>query len=776
MDKVKDQLSQLKDKLQSIKWPTFALKGKKIRFKKKDKASHKRLALPIGLALVTLMLAPVLIALTYTYIRTTTVLTERVEAQEQQITSNLVDNIVNASIAAESTINSLALDGVLGRVATGDEGSRRELNTRFQYIVTGNPYITDVHFIPATEGTPFVSTLSVVRYDSNPYEIFPWFETGLSSPGLRWTEAHTFNNKSRLTVTRAILNGGTTLGVLAIDLDVNVIIAEIQGTDMANTGQISILQDNGTVIAASDYDLIGENFRSSNFFKEAQKIEVGEIETNSSDSTTAVASSTISGMVYDKEINDNQFGIYYERLPILGLNVFGFVSADEMLTETSMLQRVLLVVTIAVIIVALLAAFFASGLVTQVSRALMNAFKRIENGDLTTRLTKDELMNPSNTVIKAANKWHTRKRKDVKKIKKVSKELNPKGNEIHQIGLAFNRTLSTFENTVKVIQGNSQNVSSMATTLTEIADQTSRSTAEVSQTINGVAESTSMQTQDTEATVHQMNELAKALADIDKALAEMGSQADGTMVVNGENIRATQEVNQKWEETLATLTDLKGKIEEVDSDIQNIEGIVKAITTIASKTNLLALNASIEAARAGDAGRGFAVVADEIRKLAEQSATSSKDIQHIIRQIQTKSSGMVSHLEETNEDSKVQTEKIDEAIKASENVAGSLERLVSSMITVVQSSSIINDKKEEVVAQLESIAAGAQENSAGTEQVSANAEEILATMEEFTSHINRLEEVAQILKESADQFSIGEEEADENEPTIIEDELTPEFA
>lgn len=759
------RLAQFKEKMQSLNWPKMNDGWKKPDLSKLfKKRKHKSLTLPIAISLIVIMLVPVIAAMSITYFRTSDIITERVEAQQRQITSNLASSIESAAESAEETLRLLIMSGATSRLTEENDQNRANLLSNFEYVATGNPYISSVHYIPADDSIPYVSSLAAIRVGVNPYNVFPWLEEAMESTRLTWSEPYTINNRTLVTVYRGTGQRGEIEGVIAMDLDLYTIQQDFITTELGNTGYVNLIADNGTVLASSREQQVGENLSDETYFR-ASLEEDNSVSVNSSQ----VGTTANSGWVYDNSINGGQFGIFHNRIPDLGLNVYGMVRANEMEQEMGAIRDIVTFVTIIVILFALFITGLLTALINTVTQALLRVFEKVSQGDLTSRVTRDDLFKMK---LPFANKLRKQSKSD-----KKQKALNEKGNEIHQLGLSLNRTITNFEDTIKVIQGNSQNVSSMATTLTEIADQTSRSTAEVSETINGVAESTSMQTQDTEATVTQMNELAEALSEINSAVSKMGEHADETMVVNGKNSQATHDVEKKWQETLETLDDLKVRIEEVDGDIQNIEGIVKAITTIASKTNLLALNASIEAARAGDAGRGFAVVADEIRKLAEQSATSSKDIQTIIQTIQSKSSGMVKHLEETNEDSKVQTEKIDEAIKSSENVALSLEQLVASMLTVMQSSTVINEKKEEVVAQLESIAAGAQENSAGTEQVSANAEEILATMEDFTTHINHLENVAMDLKISAEQFVINQKEA-EAETDVSDSELDtlePEF-
>src|SRR5699024_2542237 len=268
----------------------------------------------------------------------------------------------------------------------------------------------------------------------------------------------------------------------------------------------------------------------------------------------------------------------------------------------------------------------ASAYLNQITKAIQRAFKKVQEGNLTASLSADDLFSFGERF---------RKNKDGKKAK--AKELKKDGNEIHQIALAFNETISTFRQMVRDIQVKSDDIFDMSTTLTEIGHQTNSATEEVSETISGIAQATSVQTVDTEQTAGLMKELVQELGTIEAHSNKMTEHAGSTTEANSQNAQSMDQVNANWQETMKALNELQENIVSVDAEIQSIQGLTKLIQGISKQTNLLALNASIEAARAGDAGRGFAVVADEIRKLAEQSGTSTKQITDTVSAVQVKS-------------------------------------------------------------------------------------------------------------------------------------------
>ncbi|MEG2937586.1 MAG: methyl-accepting chemotaxis protein, partial [Vagococcus sp.] len=331
-------------------------------------------------------------------------------------------------------------------------------------------------------------------------------------------------------------------------------------------------------------------------------------------------------------------------------------------------------------------------------------------------------------------------------------KIKEDGNEIDQIASSYNSMLTGFSGLIEGIQLESNQISEMSASLLDISKQTTSSTEEVSETITGIAQATSSQAVDAEKTVSEMNQLAEIIDAIHQSSLDMNNNTEVATTVNMKNSELMFKVYENWELERQKLGILVESMGEMNSDIQNITKIIQVITDLSSQTNLLALNASIEAARAGEAGKGFAVVAEEVRKLAEQSSNSTKDIETIIEEIQSKSDGIVSQVKDSFDGGVKQTQVINEAIDSANQVSDQFEILVQETKAIDMLSQEIKKQKDSVLLSVENISASTEENSAGTEEVSANAEEILATMEEFSNNISTLEEIANILEVQANGF------------------------
>ena len=182
--------------------------------------------------------------------------------------------------------------------------------------------------------------------------------------------------------------------------------------------------------------------------------------------------------------------------------------------------------------------------------------------------------------------------------------------------------------------------------------------------------------------------------------------------------------------------------------------ITEVINGIARQTNLLALNAAIEAARAGEHGRGFAVVADEVRKLAEESSTSAQKITDLVQLIQQDTSQAVAAVKENSAETENGMEVVTKAGTAFEQILNAVNKVAGEIQEVSAGAEQMAASSDEVVKYMDQISSIAMGSSEGAHNVSAATEEQLASMEEIAASSSSLSQMSEQLQEQVNKFKV----------------------
>ena len=206
-----------------------------------------------------------------------------------------------------------------------------------------------------------------------------------------------------------------------------------------------------------------------------------------------------------------------------------------------------------------------------------------------------------------------------------------------EIGVMGNSIIELRQELIKVVEElkrDSAEVLESSNTIAVNAEQTSYSITIVSQTIEELANGASLQARAAYDGSYKLNILAGEIEEVVASVTSLKEYSIEMEKIQEKGSKAVKALNVKLELNLEATEKVANNIDGLSNKSSLIGEIISTIQAIASQTNLLALNAAIEAARAGDSGKGFAVVAEEIRKLAEKIATSTHEIDDIVKQIQ----------------------------------------------------------------------------------------------------------------------------------------------
>lgn len=337
---------------------------------------------------------------------------------------------------------------------------------------------------------------------------------------------------------------------------------------------------------------------------------------------------------------------------------------------------------------------------------------------------------------------------EFKKTDKYGKRTDEFG---QMIGNA-NSLIDKLSSIVGHIKESSNTVNDSSEELSDMANQIAATADSVAEAVQEIAAGATDQAKEVQNSAENAGYITEAVEEVQHSANDLNDLANRMKNASELSSESLTNFHDSSEVMATKISEITEKISATQDAVADINARVEGISDIAAQTNLLSLNASIEAARAGDAGRGFAVVAEEIRKLADDSESLAREIHDVMEALLNQSTSAVKAAKEIIEDNKVQQAALAKTIDAVNGMISDIEMTVDRVDKISGETNTCVESNKKVSNAMASLSAISEENAAATETTGASVEELSATVTTLAESAENLKKIAEELNEEMKFF------------------------
>lgn len=325
--------------------------------------------------------------------------------------------------------------------------------------------------------------------------------------------------------------------------------------------------------------------------------------------------------------------------------------------------------------------------------------------------------------------------------------------EMNDLLLETGSMQNSLSETIGKVKNIAQNLAENVADVTELSQSSTRRAREITSVIELQTESVTGMSENVQDISGRMLEIGDCVNEISESVENLSGSSEKILLTNSEAMANMNIILESSRKSVDAVNDIATQISQTNDVIMQIHQAVELILSISEQTNLLSLNASIEAARAGDEGRGFAVVAEEIRRLSEQSAEGAEMIKNLAGAITEKSQESVNLADRVYSLIQEEQESVSRTRQKYEELTTEIKDSVTEIRAIAERTDHLTDYKEKVIDKVQALTVVSEETAASSREVNANIREIIAEVGEVNGDCEKINHMAGVLKESVSYFS-----------------------